>query len=79
MGIIYCVRTSETDYQVKGNLKLNGGSSIFACFFCLQEAYWRIPGSLSLQDLRKRVEVIGQALDGSYIAQDNSKYLTSLK
>jgi hypothetical protein len=64
---------------VKGNLKLkilNGGFSIFV-FFCLQEAYWRIPGSLSLQDLRKRVEVIGQALDGSYIAQDNSKYLTS--
>jgi len=38
-----------------------------------QEAYWRIPGSLSLQDLRKRVKVIGQALDGSYIAQDNNE------
>jgi len=47
--------------------------------FCLQEAYWRIPGSFSLQDLRKRVEVIGQALDGSYIAEDNSKYLTFIK
>jgi hypothetical protein len=76
MGIIYFIRAACTDHQVKGNLKLeilNGHSSIFVCSFCLQEAYWRIPGSLNLQDLRKRVEVIGQALDGSYIAQDNSK------
>jgi hypothetical protein len=43
MGIIYCVRASETDHQMKGNLKLkilNGGSSIFACFF----AYRRLTG-----------------------------------
>jgi hypothetical protein len=39
----------------------------------LQEMYWRIPGDLSLQDLKKRIEIINQALDGSLIAQHSGK------
>jgi hypothetical protein len=41
---------------------------------CLQEIYWRIPGNITPQDLRKSVEVINRALDGTLIAQENSKY-----
>jgi hypothetical protein len=41
--------------------------------------YWRIPGNLSPQDLRKRTDVIGQALDGSLMAQYNGKYILSRK
>jgi hypothetical protein len=36
--------------------------------------YWRIPGNLTTQDLRKTLVVINQALDGSLIAQDNGEY-----
>jgi hypothetical protein len=76
--VIKCISNTETDHQVKGNLKDIKWPLLSVCLLCcLQEAYWRIPGSLSLQDLKKRVEVIGKALDGSLIAQDNSEYLTS--
>ncbi|XP_069688768.1 protein timeless homolog [Periplaneta americana] len=38
-----------------------------------QEAYWRIPANLSASDLRKRVEVIHQALEGRLTAPDNDE------
>ncbi|PNF20163.1 hypothetical protein B7P43_G00608, partial [Cryptotermes secundus] len=38
-----------------------------------QEIYWRIPGHLSVQDLKKRTEIINQALDGSLITQHSGE------
>ncbi|KAJ9574814.1 hypothetical protein L9F63_008013, partial [Diploptera punctata] len=38
-----------------------------------QEVYWRIPGHMSVQELRKRIEVITQALEGRLVAPPNNE------
>ncbi|XP_033611044.1 protein timeless homolog [Cryptotermes secundus] len=38
-----------------------------------QEIYWHIPGHLNVQDLKKRTEIINQALDGSLITQHSGE------
>ena len=45
--------------------------------FHFQEIYWRIPGHFSVQDLRKRVEVIAQALDGRMVTTTSKYFIPS--